>query len=272
MIPTRGRSARVGPVWDSNFPVALEDFAYATAQLLALGGMREEVKLLASQENLHPDCIEQDNWNGGQYTWRFDLSLPLTAYRMLAATDRETMADRITTAMREVIAPAENHSIATTRIIMQVSKARPDWRADATAWATGSGVSNQGRVRSTNIAPFEHDGLLFRSRPEILLYQALKAVGVTLAPLPVFVRGGKDYRRLEPDFILVHRRVLMVVEVDGDAFHSETPVDAHERLSVLSHEGVHTERVRAQDCATEAKAKECAAKLLKLLDKLANDR
>jgi hypothetical protein len=257
---------------DEDFPFDLNDFGYATARLLAEAGMREEVKLLAAQEHLKPLCIEHDNWNGGQWTWQFDLSLPLRAHRSLEPRDRETIIERITTAMREVLRAFEAHSIAPVRIVMEMPKANATWKADAKAWATGAGLSNQGRVRSTNIAPFEDDGLLFRSKPEILLYRALKVLGVTLAPLPVFVRGGSAYRRLEPDFVLVHRGVMMVVEVDGDSFHNEAPVDAHERLAVLSREGVHTERVRAEDCATDARATASAAHLLEVLDKLASNR
>jgi hypothetical protein len=257
---------------DDTFPVDLNDFGYATARLLAEAGMREEVNLLAAQEDLQPTCIAYDKWDGGQWSWQFDLSLPLRAYRSLELADRETMASRITTAMRDVLGAYDAHSIVPVRIVMEIPKATSTWRLQAKAWATGAGLSNQGRVRSTNIAPFEDDGLLFRSRPEIFLYRALKALSVTLAPLPVFVRGGGDYRRLEPDFVLVHRGVILVVEVDGASFHEETPVDAHERLTVLSREGVHTERVRAEDCATASRAAACAADLLTILDKLASNR
>lgn len=262
----------MGRVTANDFPISVDDFSYATAKLLALAGMREEVRLLVSQVQLEPDCVDYDNWNGGQYTWRFDLVLPILAFRGLDARDRETMATRIRDAMRQVIEAFEAHSLAEVRIVMQVPKAHANWKADARAWAEGRGVTNQGRARSTNIAPFESDGLLFRSRPEICLYHALKACGVTVAPLPVFVRGGAEYRRLEPDFVVVHRGKLMVVEVDGDAFHTESPVDAHERLTVLSHEGVHTERVRAADCATDVDAKNCAARLVKVIEKLASIR
>jgi hypothetical protein len=157
--------------------------------------MREEVRLLVSQDRLEPDCVDYDNWNGGQYTWRFDLVLPILAFRGLDAKDRETMTTRIRDAMRQVIEAFEAHSLAEVRIVMQVPKAHANWKADARAWAEGRGVTNQGRARSTNIAPFESDGLLFRSRPEICLYHALKACGVTGAPLPVFIRGGAEYRR-----------------------------------------------------------------------------
>lgn len=64
------------------------------------------------------------------------------------------------------------------------------WRASARAWARGEGINNQGQVRTDNIASRRHDGLLFRSQAEVHLYDALKARGVYLAPLPVFIRGG----------------------------------------------------------------------------------
>ncbi len=68
------------------------------------------------------------------------------------------------------------------------------------------------------------------SAPEIELYRALKAIGVTFAPLPVFVRGGKQYKRIEPDFVIIKDGIVMIVEVDGVAFHNESPQEAHERL------------------------------------------
>ena len=90
------------------------------------------------------------------------------------------------------------------------------WQNKAKAWLAGQGVSNQGRVRSDNIASRSFDGLLFRYQPEIDLYQALKAIGVSFAPLPVFIRGGKTYRRIEPDFVILKSGLVMAVEVDGD--------------------------------------------------------
>jgi hypothetical protein len=78
----------------------------------------------------------------------------------------------------------------------------PNWRLDAKKWLRGEGVNNQGRVRSNNIAPYPKDGLLFRSKAEINLYDALKTRAITFAPLPVFIRGGDDYRRTEPDFVV----------------------------------------------------------------------
>lgn len=243
------------------FPLDIDDFLLATTRLLALSGARAEVSLVASISNPEVLLENYDNWNGGQYGWQFNFALPLQSFSSINNEDRNTMQNRIQSSMNEVLMPWDNHNVCEIRIVMQIEKADSNWRDSARRWADGKGASNQGRVRSTNIAPFEHDGLLFRSRPEINLYLAFKSLGVTVAPLPVFIRGGAQYQRLEPDFILIHANTMMVVEVDGEHFHSESPIDAHERLTVLSREGVHTERVRASACDTADKAQVCAGKL-----------
>jgi hypothetical protein len=147
-----------------------------------------------------------------------------------------------------------------------------NWRDKAKAWLAGDGVSNQGRVRSDNLPSRSVDGLLFRSVPEIHLYRSFKSLGVSFAPLPVFVRGGETYRRIEPDFVLVKDGVTMVVEVDGDTVHTESPAEAHDRITMLAHEGVKIERVRAENCSTPEKAMDCAKRLLAVVEKLKNQR
>ena len=127
-------------------------------------------------------------------------------------------------------------------------------------------------MRSDNVASLECDGLLFRSEEEIHLYRALKRVGVTFAPLPVFIRGGQQYSRLEPDFVIIKDGHVMVVEVDGDMNHKESPAEAHQRLQPLDHEGAKVERVRVADCETPEKAQKTVEKLLKVLNALARRR
>ena len=139
-------------------------------------------------------------------------------------------------------------------------------------YLAGQGVSNQGRARSDNVASKQEDGLLFRSQPEIHLYRAFKALGVTFAPLPVFVRGGESYRRIEPDFLVLKGGLVLQVEVDGDTVHRETPLEAHDRTTMMAHEGVHVERVNAADCGTIEKAKATAQRLLGILEKLRSNR
>lgn len=249
----------------NDFPLSVDDFLLTTTRLLALAGSRAEVNLIASSPKPEVSLQDYDNWDGGQYGWGFSFSIPMQTYSALNEESRESMQTSIRSAMNEVLRNLNHHEISAVRIVMELAKAEANWRERAARWAKGEGLSNQGRVRSTNIAPFERDGLLFRSMPEINLYMAFKALSVTIAPLPVFIRGGQQYQRIEPDFILIHANTIMVVEVDGEEFHSESPVDAHERLSLLSREGVHTERVRANACDTPMKARDCAERLLEVL-------
>jgi hypothetical protein len=37
----------------------------------------------------------------------------------------------------------------------------------------------------------------------IAFFRAAKRKGLTLAPLPVFIQGGANYRRAEPDFVVI---------------------------------------------------------------------
>ena len=127
-------------------------------------------------------------------------------------------------------------------------------------------------MRSDNIAARQCDGLLFRSDEEINLYKALKAAGVSFAPLPVFIRGGREYRRIEPDFVLIIGGMVAVIEVDGDTVHQESPVEAHARTTMLVHEGAHVERIRASDCSTLEGAEVCAKRVLTSLAKVRASR
>jgi very-short-patch-repair endonuclease len=83
----------------------------------------------------------------------------------------------------------------------------------------------------------------------------------------VFVRGGDSYRRIEPDFVLLKDGAMMIVEVDGDTVHEETPAEAHDRTTMLLHEGAFVERVKASDCDTPDKARGCAERLVRILGK-----
>jgi hypothetical protein len=258
------------PVRDE-FPVDKEGFLRTVALFLADEGARSEVRLVASA----PCTItlwNYDNWDGGQWSWRIDFSIPVRTFSQLPDTEREAISTRIKTAMNRVLHSQDAHSIGDVRLVVEIPRAEPNWREKAERWATGDGTTNQGRARSDNLAPLEHDGLLFRSRPEINLYLAFKNLGVAVAPLPVFIRGGKEYKRIEPDFVLIHAATVMVVEVDGDEFHHESPAQAHERLTMLSHEGVETERVSATDCDTPEKARICANRLLSILQHKASIR
>jgi hypothetical protein len=211
-----------------------------------------------------------DNWDGGKDLLTLYLEVPVQTFGQLFRA-RETIEKSILDVLKTIIDVHPGYW-ATAVSIIPANKVPSNWREQAMAWLCGEGITNQGRVRSDNIAAREYDGLLFRSRPEINLYCALKAAGVSFAPLPVFVRGGKDYRRIEPDFIVLQGGMVGVVEVDGDTVHQESPAEANDRTTMLVHEGAHVERVRASDCSTLEGAEVCAKRVLASLAKVKASR
>jgi hypothetical protein len=127
-------------------------------------------------------------------------------------------------------------------------------------------TNNQGRVRSDNVAPYEEDGLRFRSLPEVYFYRALKRLEVTFAPLAVFVRGGDEQRRIEPDFIIYRDGLLLAVEIDGPQ-HNEAPAEIARRTAMFTVEGAVVEHVTADDCGTETLARATVERLLHIFDR-----
>jgi hypothetical protein len=235
------------------------------ARLFAADGAAKEVAILTYST---PEIIQvdYDNWNGGTYYYNLFLHVPINLYPQIEGS-KEEISSAIKEKVQVFLRGNENEVLSEIAIVPAVVD-DTQWREKAQAWLSGSKVSNQGRVRSDNVAPLTQDGLLFRSRPEIYVYKALKATGVSFAPLPVFIRGGESYSRIEPDFVLIYKGITMVLEVDGDTVHTETPAEAQARTRTLQHEGVYVERILASECDTQEKAKEVAEKILSAFQKL----
>lgn len=135
-----------------------------------------------------------DNWNGSTDLLTLFLELPTQLYAQLFRR-REKIQDDLLPMLKPIVEAYPGYWASAVSIV-PTDNPPDNWRDLAKAWLAGSGTNNQGRVRSDNIASRSCDGLLFRSSPEIHLYKALKALGVSFAPLPVFVRGGESYRRI----------------------------------------------------------------------------
>ena len=250
---------------DTDFFTNPEPMLATLARLFASEGAAKEVALLANSTA----TIKQtsyDNWNGGTYGYSLFLQIPHWLYNQIA-TDVEKIENSISEKASFLTRWYENEHLDRVYLTPVIASDK-EWRDKAKAWLAGDGVSNQGRVRSDNIPSRTLDGLLFRSQPEIFLYKALKSFGVSFAPLAVFIRGGERYKRIEPDFFIVKDGITMVVEVDGDTVHQESPAEAHARTTMLAHEGVHIERVKASECETQELANACAKKILQIIEKI----
>ena len=240
-------------------------FVGTLARLFAMDGAALEFAVLAHAEAqfVHTGY---DNWNGGTDTYSLCLALPTILYAQIFE-QLEEVQTRIGDKLRLLWKSYTDDWFGGVQIVPALDVS-DDWQEKAKAWLAGKNVTNQGRVRSENLASRSADGLLFRSQAEIHLYKALKSLGVSFTPLPVFIRGGQYYRRIEPDFVILKDGIVMVVEVDGDTVHQETPTEAHDRTTMLVHEGAHVEHVSASDCDTLEKARHCAQRLVELMKKL----
>ncbi len=255
---------------DDGFPIDLESLLAALARIFAMQGASKQVAILVSA-TLHAIQVSYDSWDGGIYTYQINVHILVSVYGQIS-NEREALEKQFLDQIQTLLVSHRHNYLEKVNIIPLVSSPDKDWRDKAKAWVAGEGISNQGRVRSDNIASRTCDGLLFRSQPEINLYRAFKKRGISFAPLPVFIQGGETYKRIEPDFVILRNGIVMVVEVDGDTVHHETPAEAHVRTTMLAHEGAHIERVKANDCSTPELAEQCAEKILQVLAKLKNAR
>ena len=215
--------------------------------------------------NAKPSVTGEITDEGYLVKWWVGLAVPIDVF--LSLEDRRAIENAIDDAL-SVIGEAISDTTPMLCRIKGEFEDDPEWRRKMRQFIAGEGVTNQGRVRSNNIAALQHDGLLFRSKPETYFYDALKSAGVPFAPLPVCLKGGHEYRRTEPDFLIFKDGIIMIVEIDGDLFYSETPAHAHARLKFLLDEGTKIERVTASACDTPEKAREAVARVIRTIDKL----
>lgn len=241
----------------------IEAILGTAAKVLVRNGQRLEAALLANGDTSLTHW-NHDNWNGGQDTWRLHIAIAVDTYLELEHRDEveKTIAKAIALPMTAV-SDSDDIEVSLTTALEE----NPDWRRRTQEHLGGRGITNQGRVRSDNIASIEHKGLRFRSRPELFFYMAMGSTGLPFAPLPVVVIGGAQPRRIEPDFVIWSQGVTMLVEIDGDNFHSEKPVEAHARLKFLLDEGVFMERINSSECDTEVKARHAVARIVETIRK-----
>jgi len=245
------------------FPFEVENFVASIVEALKTKGDARAIATL-----LEGDCDVQ-KWNSdwGIDYWRIFVGLPVRLFYAMSEDDRKATESAIEEAASPFFHATPSDAINGVTISPTVVQADDGWRDDAVRFIKGEGVTNQGRVRSDNIASQEHLGLLFRSKAEIVLFEALTRARLAVAPLPVFVRIGKAYNRLEPDFVVVYKGLTFVVEVDGDTYHKELPAEADKRLVPLTYEGVEVRRVQAKDLSSADDADSVVRQLVDFMAK-----
>lgn len=232
-------------------------------RLFALDGSTKEVAVLANSISTVSQT-DYDNWNGGRFLYTLYLKIAIPFYAQIQ-NEIEEIQTNIYNKLNQIVFE-DSHYYRNVEITAKLSDDL-NWRDKANSWLSGSHINNQGKVRSDNIASRSSDGLLFRSQPEIFFYKALKSLGVSFAPLPVFIKGGTTYQRIEPDFFIIKDGLMLVVEIDGDTVHQETPAEAHVRTTMLLYEGVHFERIKASECDEYDKALVSAKRIVSIIER-----
>lgn len=252
----------------SDGPFPLEDFLSSVVGALKVrGDSRAIAAIVEGDAYFHL-------WDSdfGIDAWRLFVTLPVHIFYALTDEERKATEEAILDVGAPFFASAPSHALSSVSLAPMVTAAADKWREEAIRFIKGDGVTNQGRVRSDNIASKQHRGLLFRSKPEITLFEALTRAQLAVSPLPVFVRIGKSYNRLEPDFIVVYKGLTFVVEVDGDTFHRELPAEADKRLVPLTYEGVEVRRIRASELDTDQAADAAVRELIQFMSRRKESR
>ena len=87
--------------------------------------------------------------------FRLDLAIPADVYFSLE--DRSEIERAIDGALRTATEPVSDSNFINCRIVTSLEE-DPDWRQKTRQFISGEGITNQGRVRSDNIAARQHDG------------------------------------------------------------------------------------------------------------------
>src|SRR5690606_25635643 len=127
-----------------------------SARLFAADGAAREVAIVTY---LTPAIVEShyDNWNGGTYFYNLILNAPINLNPQIEGSKKEISAsvkEKI-----QVFLQGNDHEVLSEIAIVPAVVDDPQWREKAAAWLSGSKISNQGRVRSDNVAPLTQDGL-----------------------------------------------------------------------------------------------------------------
>ena len=94
---------------------------------------------------------------------------------------------------------------------------------------------NLAKAIDGSIIPY--DGLNFRSKAEIHIYDELKKRNILFFPNATVVLGKKN-RKLEPDFLVCQEGKWGVLEVMGKDYHGATAVRDHERARTFKDYGL----------------------------------
>ena len=143
-------------------PFPVENLVSSAVEALKIQGDARAIAVLVAGQ-----CsLDSDEGNMNISYWILSISLDVKIFFAMTEEDREAVKTAITGVISPFFASTPDHALSFVNISPLVNEPEDGWREDAMRFVQGEGVTNQGRVRSDNIASKEHQGLLFRcNRP-----------------------------------------------------------------------------------------------------------
>jgi hypothetical protein len=173
---------------------------------------------------------EESRWG-----WEIELRAPRAYYDLLADI-ADPLRAAILRALAAVLPPAEG--LGELRVAAELVDPGPNWRAE---FVNALGVKSIHNMAIGAEKPLLWGGLRFRLASEMRVAQALDSAGVMfIADCAVRAGAPRARGRVEPDFLICHRGLWCILEVDGELFHPPTrTVHDHERDRLFwAHGGV----------------------------------
>lgn len=192
---------------------------------------------------------KDDGWNDEIYRMEVRLRGPRGAVDVLD-DQKHPQYKEIDRALDAVLRPFGYfpHIIAGAEIV----EIDPRWRTELLEIARGRAVSNQAPSPE---ALRMWRNLRFRSESEVRTAQALDRAGVLFLPNCRARLGlGKDRQNREADFLVCHKGIFGILEVDGEPFHPPSrTVHDHERDRLFKAHGIRViEHYDASRCYQNA--------------------
>ncbi|MEO8611639.1 MAG: hypothetical protein ABI690_27315 [Chloroflexota bacterium] len=226
----------------------LDILIFNTNQLLLARGKIEAVGLLTT---LDFKIYDGTNDFGDDFCV-LDARVPLSQYEYLRSliADLESLTkyteifENIASIINEII--PYDYYIRFITCTLDPSIPPDNWRSDLSNTITALS-SNQALFTFQNSAKLIHDGLNFRSKTEIKIYDGLVKRGLLVLPLPVAVMG-KPRAYKEPDFVVCYNGKMGILEIHGDKWHPpETAAKEHERRREFTKLGISVYEIFGAD-------------------------
>ena len=256
-----------GIPWDDESPPrefdgdrAVESLAGTLAAMFAAIGDNFGVGLIANAQHR----LERWAWESGKlWKYRWLLTVSPTLFALYQKQDQSEVdfqdysdRDDFVGRARRLGGPLMEYIHSTDIVVAPALSNDPQWREQAKKYLAGAGINNQGNVYLTDRPKIVHDELFFRTISEQYVYEALLRRGLPFMPLPVVVKANTMKRpisgvnvRIEPDFCVIFKGRLVVLEIDGGSHNHKTAAEEEDRLRFLKEQGVIVRHIAADKCS-----------------------